>query len=95
MLTGIRLKQKLAPTVKKMRAAGNMSRLAVLYMLLREPLSLQTLMHRAQMSPGLAAHHLKVLRAAGWVKKSKFGKLVEYSINEDAVKDALVFFRKP
>ncbi len=94
MLSGIRLTQKTTPVAAKFRGAGNVSRLSILYMLARGPLDLGTIIRRLKRSPSLIAHHLNVLRAAGWVTKSKFGKLVTYNLSEDAVKEVTAYLRK-
>lgn len=77
-----------------MKAAGDKTRMAILYMLLREPLTLPIIRHRLLLSPPLAAHHLQVLRRAGWVTKSKYGKLVTFMIAPQAVHEVTAFFKK-
>jgi len=95
MLAGIRLIQKIHPITKLFHAAGNDIRSSILYMLVQGPLDLGTIIRRLKRSPSLVAHHLKILRGAGWVTKSKFGKLVTYYLSEDAVKEVREFLRKP
>ncbi len=71
------------------RAAGNIHRTAILFMLRRGSLTLPAIIRRLKISPSLTAHHLAVLRKAGWVNKAKFGKLVEYSLEKKTVKKLL------
>lgn len=95
MLTGVRLQKKISPVAEKFRAAGDTSRLSILYMLAQGPMDLGTIIRRVRRSPSLISHHLNILRAAGWVNKSKFGKLVTYYLSEDAVKEVTAFLHKP
>ena len=95
MLTGNRLKQKITPYAAKFLAAGNVYRLSILYMLIREPVTLPMIIRRLGISPSLAAHHLKTLRLAGLVTKSKFGKLVTYYADDVSVKEIVTLLRKP
>jgi DNA-binding transcriptional ArsR family regulator len=76
------------------RAAGGEIRVSILSMLVTGPQDLGTIIRKLKRSPSLIAHHLKVLYAAGWVTRSKFGKLVTYYINEKAVKEVVSFFKK-
>ncbi len=94
MLTGFRLTKRVAPLASKFRAAGNATRLALLYMLAREPLTLARMASRLKLSPSLVIHHLKILHQAGWVTKTKFGKLVTYYLVEDALKDAQAILKE-
>lgn len=94
MLSAPRLKQKVTPIARLLSAAGNIHRTSILYMLIREPLTSIVIIRRLRLSPSLLAHHINILRAAGWITKSKFGKLVSYEINEEAVKEVTTFLRK-
>lgn len=64
------------------RAAGSDIRLSILHMLAREPMSVGAIVRRLKRSPPLTAHHLNILLKAGWVTKTKFGRLVTYYLNE-------------
>lgn len=94
MLTGLRLRQKLAISVRKFHALGNASRLSILYTLAREPMEFGRLVNRLKIPPSLLSHHLKQLVAAGLVTKTKVGKLATYYSEEDAVKEMDTVLRK-
>lgn len=94
MLTGARLTQKITPTAAKFRAAGDIIRLSILYMLLQGPLDLGTIERRLKRSPSLVAHHLNILRTSGWVNKSKFGKLVTYYLSDETAREISKFLRR-
>ncbi len=68
-----------------LRAAGDIHRLAILYLLAAEPTNLTDIVHRTKLSPSLVSHHMKVLRGSGWVTKSKYGKEVTYYLVDSAV----------
>jgi predicted transcriptional regulator len=94
MLTGLRLKKRVAPLATTFRAAGNTTRLAMLSMIAREPITLARIVSRLKISPSLAIHHLNMLHRAGWVTKTKFGKLVTYYLVEGALKDTGALLKK-
>jgi DNA-binding HxlR family transcriptional regulator len=94
MLSGDRLQKKITPFAAKFQAVGNVHRLSILYLLIREPLTLPVLSRRLKRSPSLIFHHLKDLERNGWITKTKFGKIVTYYAQENAVKVALSILRK-
>ncbi|OGG35107.1 hypothetical protein A2363_01210 [Candidatus Gottesmanbacteria bacterium RIFOXYB1_FULL_47_11] len=79
---------------KLFRAAGSDIRTTILTILFSGPQDTGTIRKKLKRSPSLIAHHLKVLHSAGWVTKSKFGKLVTYYIHDKAVREILVFLKK-
>lgn len=95
MLTGSRLREKVKLSAGTLWAAGNITRFTILYMLAPGPLSFDALVKKLKVSPSLALHHLKILHAAGWVTKTKFGKLVTYYLLPHAGKEALKILSQP
>ncbi len=67
-----------------LRAAGDINRLSILYLLAAEPMDLRDIIGRTKLSPSLVAHHMRVLREEGWVTKTKYGKRVTYYVVETA-----------
>lgn len=94
MLSRDRLKKKIVPIARKFNAAGNVHRLSILYMLMREPMTFSVIVRRLAISPPLALHHLHLLEKSGWVTRSKFGKLVTYYLDDHAAKEIAAFLRK-
>ena len=84
MLSGVRLKQKVSPLAVKLNVVGNISRLSILYLLAHEPMSVADIIGRVKLSAPLVSHHLKKLYAAGWVRKTVYGKLVTYYLEDAA-----------
>lgn len=78
-----------------LKAAGDINRLAILYLLAAEPMGLRDIVARTRLSSSLVVHHMNVLREAGWVTKTKFGKLVTYYLVESAAGQLSKFFHKP
>lgn len=74
-------------------AAGSETRITILSLLIRGPQDLGTIIRRTKRSPSLVAHHLNVLCDSGWITKSKFGKLVTYYLDENAVKEIKAFMK--
>ncbi len=94
MLSRVTLHNKVKPHAGRFHAIGNISRLSILYILIREPMEFGRLAHRLKMSPSLLSHHLKQLMGAGLVTKTKAGRLVTYYVEEGAVKEMIVLLRK-
>lgn len=93
MLGGKRLFQKLAPLSSYIQAVSHIDRLAILCILTeesREPWQIAETLHKPQ---NRISHHLKLLVKAGWILRSRYGKRVEYTINEKAVKEVKKFVR--
>lgn len=79
---------------KLFHAAGSEVRIAILTLLFSGPQDVGTIRRKLKRSPSLIAHHLNVLHASGWVTRSKFGKLVTYYIQDNAVKEIRLFLNK-
>ncbi|MFZ5845199.1 MAG: ArsR/SmtB family transcription factor [Patescibacteria group bacterium] len=84
MLTGGRLKEKVKPFAKNLRAIAHPYRLAILYLLSHEPMWVRDLVLYLNLPENLIAHHLKIMHLAGWVLKTREGKNVSYRLNEKA-----------
>ena len=93
MISRIRLYKKLKRPSDAFHALGNISRLAILYTLAREPMEFGRLARRIKISPTLLSHHLKQLRDTGWVTRMKVGNLVTYYVAEDSLKKIVVTLR--
>lgn len=95
MISGSRVKSKVAPYVAKWQAASDVNRLAILYLLVREPVDVSTLKRQLHISGSLLSHHLTVLLKAGWVTRSKYGKVVTYFLADGALPDAVKILQAP
>ena len=84
MLTRSKLKEKVKPFAKRMAAVGQVYRLAVIYLLSYDPMEVRDIAENVGIAENLLAHHLNMLREAGWVTKTKVGKHVTYQLNEKA-----------
>ena len=80
--------------MRRFHALGSLTRLSILYTLAREPMEFGRIVHRLKLSPSLTAHHLKQLVSAGWVTKTKVGKLATYYVAEDSIKGMSALLRK-
>jgi len=94
MLSGIRLKQKVAPATKLLRAIADPTRVAIVYLLMSDAMELGDIVHSVGKSAPLVSHHLKVLLSAGWITKTKYGKLVTYYLSEHACKEVSQWLQK-
>lgn len=81
-MTGIRLKEKVTPFGKKMRAIAHELRLAILYLLAHGELPLHEIVLDVDEPENLVAHHIKLLAETGWVGKRKEGRETYYFIKE-------------
>ena len=87
MLGGKRLFQKLAPLYSYIQAVSHIDRLAILCLLTeepREPWQVAESLHKPQ---NRISHHLRLLVKSGWILRSRYGKRVEYRLNEKAIKE--------
>lgn len=57
-------------------------RLAILYLLAHEPMWPEYLGRHIPIPQNLIAHHLKVLRESGWLKKYKEGRHTLYAVDK-------------
>lgn len=79
-----RLKAKVSSFSKRLSAAGDISRLSVLYTLAFQPMDVRELIDITGIPNSLMSHHLKQLYETGWVDKKKYGKRIEYRIQPKA-----------
>jgi DNA-binding transcriptional ArsR family regulator len=82
MLTRARLREKVKPAVRRMRAASHVHRVAILYLLAHEPMIVRDITEAIGVAENLVAHHLKQLHLGGWVVKTKKGREVMYQLRE-------------
>jgi len=68
------------------RMLGDANRLRIAARCLGEPLCVGDIAERVGLSPSLVSHHLRVLRAARFVKARKQGKQVFYVATDDRVR---------
>lgn len=94
MISNSVLRQKLERPASRFQSLGNLTRLAILYTLARDPLEFGRLRHRLKLPPSLLSHHLTVLLRSGWVTKTKVGKFVTYYVGEDSIKGMTAFLQK-
>ncbi|MFJ4037480.1 ArsR/SmtB family transcription factor [Microbacterium sp. NPDC090007] len=81
------------------KALGSESRLALVWLLSREPLTVSALVDRSGLSQPLVSQHLRTLRAAGLVSSEREGKEVRYSLADQhvahVVLDAIAHVQEP
>ncbi len=92
MLTGARLRQKLSKTSSFFTALSHPSRVAIVYLLMSDPMRVRDIVDQLKLSPTVVAHHLHVLYSFGWITKMKVGKMTTYSLESEAVKHIKAFF---
>lgn len=63
------------------KALGDAHRLNILQMLTGKELSVCEIMQHLNLSQPAVSHHLKILKQANFVKSTKHGKLVLYTLN--------------
>lgn len=88
---------KLAPesaaTVDKLAEVfhllGEPNRLRIVLSCLDAPVSVQSLAENLQLSPSLASHHLRLLKAARLMRSERRGKQVFYQAADDHVRNML------
>ena len=68
------------------RLLGDSSRLRIVIACLDMPVSVGELANQLDLSPSLASHHLRLLRAARIVKSERKGKQVFYSAADDHIR---------
>ncbi len=93
MLSGVRLKQKIAPYAVKLHGISHVYRLSIVYVLAQEPMSVGDVVDRLKISAPLVSHHLKELYQSGWITKTKFGKLVTYYLEPRAFEEFKKFIQ--
>ncbi len=63
------------------KTLGDAQRLAILKMLTGHELSVCEIMQRLNLSQPAVSHHLRILKQGNFVKSTKHGKLVLYTLN--------------
>jgi DNA-binding transcriptional ArsR family regulator len=85
-----RLKAKIAPFVVQTQAIADPIRLSIVYILSHGPCDVREMRDViGDVSAPLLSHHLTILKKAGWVHRSMFGKRAEYALE---VKQARFLF---
>ncbi len=87
MTTGKRLLAKVAPFADMVRGIAHPHRIAIVYLLAHDPLWIKDLKNHLGIPQNLVSHHVKQMMKAGWLKKERIGKHVEYSLNEKIFKE--------
>ena len=87
MTSGLRLKSKIAPYAKMLQAIAHPHRLAIVYLLAHEPLRTRDLVQRVGIPQSLMVHHLNAMEKTGWIKKSRDGRHMTYTLQKKAFKE--------
>jgi len=87
MATGVRLKGKIAPFAAKLAAISHPHRLSIVYLLAHNPFRVRDLMQKVGIAQSLMAHHLKVMEKTGWVRKSREGRHMLYTLKKKKFKE--------
>ena len=87
MTTGKRLLGKLAPFATKLTGIAEVHRLAILYLLLHDPLEFRDIVRELKLPANAVFHHVKQMHKTGWLKRTKVGKSVTYEINPKAFRE--------
>ena len=81
------------------KVLGSESRLALVWLLSREPLTVGALADQSALSQPLVSQHLRTLRQAGLVTSEREGKEVRYALADQhvahVVQDAIAHVREP
>ncbi len=78
--------------IKLFKCLADKSRLLILKSLIKEPMYVELLAQRLQLTPPTISFHLKKLEDANIVKADKEQYYTVYSINEDILKSAIIDF---
>lgn len=84
MLTRARLKERVKPVTRRLRGVAHVYRLAILYLLAHESMEVHDITENLGLAENLVSHHLKQLYLAGWVLRTRTGRVVTYRLNEKA-----------
>lgn len=68
-----------------LRLLGEPARLRILLACLPQPASVGEIAQRANLSRGLASHHLRLLRAARFLRTTRNGKQMIYELRDERV----------
>lgn len=94
MIIGKRLRDKVIPYAHMVKGIAHPHRVAIIYLLLHDPLWIKDIVNYLGIPQNLVSHHMKQMMASGWVKKKREGKHVEYSINEKAFRALSDMFKE-
>ena len=87
MTTGKRLLGKLEPFAEKLTGIAEVHRLAILYLLLHDPMEFRDIVRALKLPANAVFHHIKQMHTTGWLKRTKIGKRVTYEVNPKAFKE--------
>ncbi|MCL4354830.1 metalloregulator ArsR/SmtB family transcription factor [Patescibacteria group bacterium] len=79
---------------KLFRGFGDLSRLSILELLTKEPLTVSEIVKKLKLSQSNVSMHLSCLYGCGLVKKKKSGKTVSYKLSCNQVKKTIEAARK-
>lgn len=82
MTTGVRLREKSKPVSDRLRAIAHPRRVAIVYLLAHEPMTMHDIAENMDAGLTLVVHHLNKLLAAGWVTKERKGRLMIYTLRK-------------
>lgn len=68
---------------------GDVNRLRLICACLGEPVCVQDLAERFDLTPSLVSHHLRLLKAARLMRAERRGKQVFYTVNDEHVRTVL------
>lgn len=77
---------KIAPYAKTLRGIAHPHRLAVVYLLSHGSLWVRDLVTKLGISQSLLVHHLDAMEKTGWVKKSREGRHMAYTLQKKTFK---------
>ena len=80
-------------TVKVLKALSNDTRLQIVQILSKQPLCVNALAHKLDMSQPAVSQHLKVLENAGLVEGDKRGYWVHYSLVTENLQKCAAFIQ--
>ena len=92
MITGIRLKEKSKKFSRIVRGVSQAHRLGILYILSHKPMEAHDIAANIDLPENLVSHHLKLMFASGWVKKTRIGRNMMYEVNSRVFNKLLIFF---
>lgn len=93
MISGIRLKKKIAPLAAKLEAASHTYRLSILWLLAHDSLEPRDISRLLGIPSNLTAFHLDLLHRYGWITKIKVGRSVTYTLEKKAFLQFINLFK--
>ena len=92
MLTGKKLREKIAPYAKRLEGISHRHSLAIVYILAHEDKGIPDLMAILELPQNLVSFHVSKLLKAGWIIKRKERHLVFYTLKEKNFRDRQKLF---